>query len=57
VSLALFFFERQERITIVSILASLRKGFGYLLMSMGISSPVKKRPTAPKPAPRQNSGK
>jgi hypothetical protein len=51
------FFERQERITIVSILASLRKGFGFFLMSMGISTPAKKMPVAPKPAPRQNSGK
>ena len=36
----------------MSVLDSLRKGFGFLLMSFGISSPAKKtRPTV-KPAPK-----
>jgi hypothetical protein len=34
---------------------ALRKGFGFLLMSMGVSSPAKK--PAPKPAPKPESGK
>ena len=33
----------------MSVLDALRKGFGYVLMSMGVSSPAKKKP-APKPA-------
>ena len=34
----------------MSILGSLRKGFGFLLMSFGISSPSKKAKPAPPPA-------
>ena len=37
----------------MSLLDSLRKGFGFLLMSFGVSSPAKK----PKPAPKPASGK
>jgi hypothetical protein len=33
----------------MSVLDSLRKGFGFFLMSMGVSRPVKK--VKPKPAP------
>jgi hypothetical protein len=41
---------------IVSVLDLLRKGFGYVLMSMGVSSPAGKKP-APKPTagPKSNS--
>jgi hypothetical protein len=43
----------------MGVLASLRKGFGFFLMSMGVSSPVKKpgappRPATPKTAPPQD---
>lgn len=34
----------------MSVLDSLRKGFGFLLMSFGVSRPTKK--TKPKPAPK-----
>jgi len=37
----------------MNVLDALRKGFGFFLMSMGISSPAKK----PKPAPKPVSGK
>ncbi len=33
----------------MSVLDVLRKGFGYVLMSMGVSSPAQKK-LAPKPA-------
>jgi hypothetical protein len=36
---------------------SLRKGFGFFLMSMGVSSPAKKPRPAPKPAPKQEPDK
>ena len=42
----------------MSVLDALRKGFGFVLMSMGVSSPAKKKPTpkpAAKPGPRPNS--
>jgi hypothetical protein len=39
----------------MSMIDALRKGFGFLLMSMGVSSPVKK--PGPKPAPKTESGK
>jgi hypothetical protein len=35
----------------MSVLDSLRKGFGFLLMSFGISSPAKKPKPAPLPTP------
>jgi hypothetical protein len=38
----------------MSVFDSLRKGFGFLLMSFGISSPAKKPKPVPKPAPKQN---
>jgi hypothetical protein len=41
----------------MSVLDSLRKGFGYFLMSMGVSSPSKKVTSAPKPAkPKPDAG-
>ncbi len=39
----------------MSVLDFLRKGFGYVLMSMGVSSPVKKKP-AQKPASKPEPG-
>jgi len=41
----------------MSVLDALRKGFGFLLMSMGVSSPAKKTKPASKPAPKAESGK
>jgi hypothetical protein len=41
----------------MSLLDSLRKGLGYVLMSMGVSSPAKKPQPAPKPVPKQEPGK
>jgi len=38
----------------MSVLDVLRKGFGYVLMSMGVSSPTPKKP-ATKPVPRPDS--
>jgi len=34
----------------MSLLDSLRKGFSFLLLSFGVSSPAKKPKPAPKPA-------
>jgi hypothetical protein len=39
----------------MSVLEVLRKGFGYVLMSMGVSSPAQKKPEA-KPAGKPDSG-
>jgi hypothetical protein len=36
----------------MSVLDSLCKGFGFLLMSFGVSSPAKKPRPAVKPAPK-----
>ena len=41
----------------MSVLDSLRKGFGFLLLSFGVSSPAKKPRPARKPAPKAESGK
>jgi hypothetical protein len=41
----------------MSLMGSLRKGFGFLLMSFGISSPAKKTRPAPKPAPKPEESK
>jgi hypothetical protein len=41
----------------MGVLDSLRKGFGFLLLSMGVSSPAKKPRPARKPAPKAESGK
>ena len=38
----------------MSVLDVLRKGLGYVLMSMGVSSPTPKKPT-PKPAAQSGS--
>jgi len=39
----------------MSMVDMLRKGLGYLLMSMGVSSPTPKKPVA-KPAPKPEQG-
>jgi len=36
----------------MSVLASLRKGFSFLLMSFGVSSPAKKPRPVAKPQPK-----
>ncbi|MGA2538810.1 MAG: hypothetical protein ABSF53_22580 [Terracidiphilus sp.] len=41
----------------MSVLGSLRKGFGFLLMSFGVSRPATKAKPAPKPAPKPESPK
>ncbi|HEY1159544.1 MAG TPA: hypothetical protein VGE83_02890 [Terracidiphilus sp.] len=41
----------------MSVLDSLRKGFGFLLMSFGVSSPAKKPAPATKPSPKPEDGK
>jgi hypothetical protein len=38
----------------MSVLELLRKGFGYLLLSMGVSAPAPK--AVKKPAPKPNRG-
>jgi len=45
-----------ERSAAMSIVDALRKGFGFFLMSMGVSSPTKKPPPAQKPAPKTKPG-
>jgi hypothetical protein len=40
----------------MKVLELLRKGLGYMLLSMGVSSPVKKSGAAAKPAPQAESG-
>jgi hypothetical protein len=40
----------------MSILDSLHKEFGFLLMSMGVSAPPKRTKPAPKPAQKPDSG-
>jgi hypothetical protein len=42
-----------ERIGPMSLLDTLRKGLGFLLMSFGVSSPAKKPRPAQKPASKQ----
>ena len=39
----------------MSVLDSLRKGFGFFLMCMGVSKPAKKSKPAAKPAPKPES--
>jgi hypothetical protein len=41
----------------MSVLDSLRKGFSFLLLSFGVSSPAMKPRLASKPAPKAESGK
>jgi hypothetical protein len=41
----------------MSMFDSLRKGFGFLLMSFGISSPAKKARPVVKPAPKPEGTK
>jgi hypothetical protein len=36
----------------MSLVDTIRKGFGFLLMSFGVSSPAKKVQPAQKPAPK-----
>jgi hypothetical protein len=40
----------------MSLLDTLRKGFSFLLMSFGVSSPAKKPRPAAKPAPKSPAG-
>jgi hypothetical protein len=40
----------------MSVLDSLRKGFGFLLMSFGVSRPAAKPAPAPKPTPKPENG-
>lgn len=42
----------------MGLMDSLRKGFGYFLLSMGVSRPGAKKPQpAPKPAPKQQGSR
>ena len=41
----------------MSVLDSLRKGFSFLLMSFGVSSPAKKAKPAAKPVPKPEDGR
>ncbi len=41
----------------MSVLDSLRKGFSFLLLSFGVSSPAKKPRPAPKSAAKPDGGK
>ncbi|MGA2086680.1 MAG: hypothetical protein ABSG60_14310 [Terracidiphilus sp.] len=41
----------------MSVLDSLRKGFSFFLLSVGVSSPAKKAKPAPKPASQSQDGK
>jgi hypothetical protein len=41
----------------MSVLESVRKGFGFLLMSFGISSPAKKAKPAAKSVPKAGKNK
>jgi hypothetical protein len=41
----------------MKVFDALRKGFGFFLMSMGVSSPAKKPRPAPKPAAKPDGGK
>ncbi len=40
----------------MSLADLLRKGFGYLLLSMGVSRPAPKPKPGTKPAPKTNNG-
>jgi hypothetical protein len=40
----------------MGILDLLRKGFGYVLLSMGVSRPAPKPKPEPKPEPKAGSG-
>lgn len=40
----------------MSLLDTLRKGFGFLLLSFGVSRPAKITKPAPKPAAKPNPG-
>ncbi len=40
----------------MSVLDSLRKGFGFLLMSFGVSRPAAKVKPVPKPIPKPEDG-
>ncbi|MGA2349051.1 MAG: hypothetical protein ABSF70_01345 [Terracidiphilus sp.] len=41
----------------MNLLDSLRKGFGFLLLSFGVSAPAKKPRPAVKPVAKPDSGK
>jgi hypothetical protein len=40
----------------MKVLDLLRKGFGYVLLSMGVSRPAPKPKDEPKPAPKPGGG-
>ena len=40
----------------MKVLDLLRKGFGYVLLSMGVSRPAPKPKAEPKPAPKPQGG-
>ncbi|MGD0345127.1 MAG: hypothetical protein ABSA85_00135 [Terracidiphilus sp.] len=40
----------------MSLLDTLKKGFGFVLLSMGVSRPAPKPKTEAKPAPKAGSG-
>jgi hypothetical protein len=40
----------------MNVLELLRKGFGYVLLSMGVSRPAPKPKPEPKPEPKTGSG-
>ena len=46
-----------DRIERMSVIDLLKKGLGYLLMSMGVSSPSTRRAPRPKPAPAAEAKK
>ncbi|SPE24504.1 hypothetical protein SBA5_450101 [Candidatus Sulfotelmatomonas gaucii] len=41
----------------MSVLDLLKKGFGYFLLSMGVSRPIPKPKPAQKPAPKDEPGR
>jgi hypothetical protein len=48
--------ENQEGRWTMSLLDTMRKGLGFLLLSMGVSSPAKKPRPGAKPAPKAGEG-
>jgi len=44
------------RTVVMSLMDWLRKGFGYVLLSMGVSRPAPKPKTETKPAPKAGTG-
>lgn len=46
----------REELDAMSFLELLKKGFGYVLLSMGVSRPAPKPKSDAKPAPKTESG-